>query len=69
MSSIVSCIGYFRITHMIFVYQSMGVSGTTIITLGQFIYIPLAIGDALGEIIGSLWGKQNIRVIGIGEIN
>jgi dolichol kinase len=68
-SSIVSFIGYIWITHMIFVYQSMGVSGTTIITLGQFIYIPLAIGDALGEIIGSLWGKQNIRVIGIGEIN
>ena len=68
-SSAVSFIGYIWITHMIFVYQSMGVSETTIITLGQFIYIPLAIGDALGEIIGSLWGKQNIRVIGIGEIN
>lgn len=32
-------------------------------------YIPLIIGDAMGEIIGSLFGKHTFRVYGIGEIN
>lgn len=34
-----------------------------------FIFLPLIIGDALGEIIGTIWGKQKIRVWGIGQIN
>lgn len=34
-----------------------------------FIFLPLTVGDALGEIIGTVWGKQRIRVWGIGEIN
>lgn len=34
-----------------------------------FIYLPIAIGDAMGEIIGSAFGKQNIKVWGVGEIN
>lgn len=34
-----------------------------------FIFLPLIIGDALGEIIGTIWGKQRIRVWGIGQIN
>lgn len=34
-----------------------------------FIFLPLIIGDALGEIIGTIWGKQKIRVWGVGQIN
>jgi dolichol kinase len=34
-----------------------------------FIFLPLTVGDALGEIIGTIWGKQKIQVWGIGEIN
>jgi dolichol kinase len=32
-------------------------------------YIPLIIGDAMGEIIGSLYGSRFYKVYGIGEIN
>ena len=35
----------------------------------SFVFLPLTIGDALGEIIGTTWGKQKLRVWGIGEIN
>jgi len=35
----------------------------------MFVYLPIAIGDAMGEIVGSAWGKQTIKVWGIGEIN
>lgn len=34
-----------------------------------FIFLPLTVGDALGEIIGTIWGKQKIRVWGVGQIN
>lgn len=34
-----------------------------------FIYIPLAVGDAVAEIIGCFFGRQSIPVSGIGEIN
>ena len=34
-----------------------------------FVFLPLTIGDALGEIIGTTWGKQKLRVWGIGQIN
>jgi dolichol kinase len=34
-----------------------------------FVFLPLTIGDALGEIIGTIWGKQKLRVWGIGQIN
>ncbi len=34
-----------------------------------FIFLPLTIGDASGEIIGTIWGKQKLNVWGIGEIN
>lgn len=34
-----------------------------------FIFLPLIIGDALGEIIGTIWGRQKIRVWGVGQIN
>ena len=35
----------------------------------SLIFFPITIGDALGEIIGTIWGKQKLRVWGIGEIN
>ena len=35
----------------------------------SFVFLPLTIGDALGEIIGATWGKQKLRVWGIGQIN
>ena len=37
--------------------------------LVSFVYLPMVVGDAAGEVIGGTWGKQNIRVRGIGEIN
>jgi len=40
-----------------------------LIPFSFFVFLPLTIGDALGEIVGTIWGKQNIRVLGIGEIN
>lgn len=40
-----------------------------LIFFSYFIFLPLIIGDALGEIIGTIWGRQRIRVWGIGEIN
>jgi dolichol kinase len=33
------------------------------------IYIPVVIGDAMGEIVGSFWGRHEFKVIGIGAIN
>jgi dolichol kinase len=33
------------------------------------IYIPTALGDAAGEIFGSLFGKHEFKVYGLGEIN
>jgi dolichol kinase len=35
----------------------------------MMIYLPLIVGDAMGEIIGSLFGKHTFKVYGIGEIN
>jgi len=40
-----------------------------LIDLVSFAYLPMVIGDAAGEIIGGTWGRQNIRVRGLGEIN
>jgi dolichol kinase len=42
---------------------------TNLAFLSLFVFLPLTIGDALGEIIGTIWGKQKLRVWGIGEIN
>jgi dolichol kinase len=35
----------------------------------SLVFLPITIGDALGEIIGTIWGKQKLRVWGVGEIN
>ena len=42
---------------------------TKLVIFSLFIFLPLTIGDALGEIIGTIWGKQRIRVWGVGQIN
>ncbi len=34
-----------------------------------FVFLPLTIGDALGELVGTTWGKQKLHVWGIGQIN
>ncbi|MEL6161066.1 MAG: hypothetical protein AAFQ40_00465 [Cyanobacteria bacterium J06623_5] len=34
-----------------------------------FVFLPLTVGDALGELIGTTWGKQKLYVWGIGQIN
>jgi len=39
------------------------------VELVSFVYLPMVVGDAAGEIIGGTWGRQTIRVRGIGEIN
>jgi hypothetical protein len=41
----------------------------TYATLFAFIWISYLGGDALSEIVGSLWGRQRLRVWGIGEVN
>lgn len=40
-----------------------------LVIFSVFIFLPLTVGDALGEIIGTIWGKQKLRVWGIGQIN
>lgn len=40
-----------------------------ILLFPSLIFFPITIGDALGEIIGTIWGKQKLRVWGLGEIN
>lgn len=40
-----------------------------LLLLPLFIFLPITIGDALGEIIGTIWGKQRLKVWGFGEIN
>jgi hypothetical protein len=41
----------------------------TYATLFAFIWISYLGSDALSEIVGSLWGRQRLRVWGIGEVN
>ncbi len=41
----------------------------TYATLFAFIWVSYLGSDALSEIVGSLWGKQALRVWGIGEVN
>lgn len=33
------------------------------------VYLPVALGDTMGEIVGAFWGKHNIPVRGIGDTN
>ena len=42
---------------------------TELVLFSFFVFLPLTVGDALGELIGTTWGKQRLRVWGIGEIN
>jgi dolichol kinase len=41
----------------------------TYATLFAFIWISYLGSDALSEVVGSLWGRQRLRVWGIGEVN
>lgn len=41
----------------------------TYATLFAFIWISYLGSDALSEIVGSLWGRQRLRVWGVGEVN
>ncbi|MEL6553194.1 MAG: hypothetical protein AAFQ63_07020 [Cyanobacteria bacterium J06621_11] len=42
---------------------------TNLVLFSFFVFLPLTIGDALGEVVGTIWGKQKLQVWGIGEIN
>lgn len=42
---------------------------STLVMFSFFVFLPLTIGDAMGEVVGSTWGKQKLKVWGIGEIN
>lgn len=44
-------------------------SSTSLVLFPSFVFLPLTVGDALGELIGTTWGKQKLQVWGIGEIN
>ena len=33
------------------------------------IYLPVAVGDTLGEVVGAFWGRQKLKVLGIGDVN
>ena len=41
----------------------------TYATLFAFVWVSYLGSDALSEIVGSLWGRQKLRVWGIGEVN
>jgi uncharacterized membrane protein len=34
-----------------------------------FIWVSYVVSDTLSEVVGSLWGKQKLRVWGLGEVN
>eukprot|EP00602_Paraphysomonas_sp_CaronLab_P001420 CAMPEP_0185027944 /NCGR_PEP_ID=MMETSP1103-20130426/13296_1 /TAXON_ID=36769 /ORGANISM="Paraphysomonas bandaiensis, Strain Caron Lab Isolate" /LENGTH=951 /DNA_ID=CAMNT_0027562149 /DNA_START=320 /DNA_END=3172 /DNA_ORIENTATION=- len=40
-----------------------------IIYLTWYIFMPIIIGDSFAEIVGGTWGKQRIKVFGMGEEN
>lgn len=42
---------------------------TRVVYLSWYIFMPIIIGDSFAEIIGSTWGKQKIKVWGMGEVN
>ncbi len=48
--------------------SEQGISNHFLVIFSYFIFLPVSVGDALGEIVGS-FSKQNIPVKGIGEIN
>jgi dolichol kinase len=68
-ASAMGLMGLVWFTAILFCYKKLGLRDDIIMHLAQFVYLPLTIGDALGEIVGSMWGVQKIRVLGIGEIN
>lgn len=39
------------------------------VLLVNYVYLPITFGDALGELIGGPFGKQKIKVWGVGQIN
>lgn len=39
------------------------------VLVSYFVFIPIIVGDSFGELVGSAWGKQKIRVWGMGERN
>jgi hypothetical protein len=41
----------------------------TYAALFVFIWVTYIVGDALSEVVGSLFGKQKLRVWGVGEVN
>lgn len=54
---------------MVYYLVNAGVSIANTYLLYRIIFLPMMVGDALGEIMGSLFGKQTIKVRGVGEIN
>jgi len=42
---------------------------TRVVYLSWYIFMPIILGDSFAEIIGSTWGKQKIKVWGMGEVN
>lgn len=49
--------------------SKLGFTVAHMFSLVWIVYLPLVIGDAFGEVCGSLWGKQTIKVYGVAEIN
>jgi hypothetical protein len=41
----------------------------TYATLFVFIWVSYLLSDTMGEIVGSIFGKQTIKVVGVGEVN
>lgn len=52
-----------------YVAKNNVVNENSLMFFSIFIFLPLIIGDALGEIIGTIWGRQKLRVWGVGQIN
>jgi hypothetical protein len=54
---------------LIWLRHSTGGNDEILLLMSWYIFMPIIIGDSVAEIVGGTWGKQQIRVWGMGEIN
>ena len=52
---------------LLWLQQAAG--NTHTLYLSWYIFMPIIVGDSFAEIIGATWGKQKLKVWGMGEIN
>ncbi|MCU0534536.1 MAG: hypothetical protein MUD14_11650 [Hydrococcus sp. Prado102] len=64
-----SVLNLFLLAYIEYLARKNAIAEANLMFFSVFIFLPLTIGDAMGEIIGTVWGKQKLRVWGIGQIN